>query len=127
MKLIRSKPELLAAIRARRDELDISHANIEELVGLPDRYLSKLISARPIKGLSAATLRNILDGLALGIVAVVIDENPEQAKRMRPRWVKRKRPPTTPGPLGASLNGANQRTFDFEDDERANDDESRSP
>jgi hypothetical protein len=126
-RLVRSVPEVLAAIRARQNELDITNANIEALVGLPDRYLSKLISARPIKGLSAATLRNILDGLALGIVAVVIDEDPEQAKRMRPRWVKRKRPPTTPttptasgasGASGASLSTANQRTLNFEDDER---------
>jgi hypothetical protein len=93
-RLVRSIPDLLATLRSRRDELDISHANIEALVGLPDRYLSKVISAKPIKGLSPAALRDILEGLALGIVAIVLDEDPEQAERMRPRWVKRQRPPT---------------------------------
>jgi hypothetical protein len=113
-RLVRSVPEVLAAFRARQNELDITNASIESLVGMPDRYLCKVVSARPIKALSPAMFRNLLDGLALGIVAIVIDVDPEQAKRMGPRWSKRKRPPTTPPATGASLSIANQRTFDFE-------------
>jgi hypothetical protein len=93
-RLIRSPDELRAAIRARRDELDLAHAPLEQVLGWSSGYLSKVIAAKPIKGLSAQALRDILDGLALGIVAVVLDEDPEQAERMRHRWVKRKRPPT---------------------------------
>jgi hypothetical protein len=91
---IKSTAELLDAIRSRKDELDISNATAEGIIGLPSGYLSKVIALKPIKGLSPAMFRDLLDGLALGIVAIVIDENLEQAELMRPRWVRRRRPPT---------------------------------
>jgi hypothetical protein len=94
-RVVRSREELLAVLRDRRDELDLAHAPLEQLLGWSSGYLSKVIAAKPIKGLSAQGFRDILDGLALGIVAIVIDEDPEQAERMKPRWTRRKRPPTT--------------------------------
>ena len=94
-RLIKSEEELRAAFRARRDELNVTHASLEVLIGLPDRYLSKVIAAKPIKGISPQTFRDILDGMALGIVAIVIDEDQAQAAKLEPRWVRRRRMPTT--------------------------------
>ena len=96
-RLIKSEEELRAAFRARRDELNVNHASLEVLIGLPDRYLSKVIAAKPIKGISPQTFRDILDGMALGIVAIVIDEDQAQAAKLEPRWVRRRRMPTVSG------------------------------
>jgi hypothetical protein len=113
-RIVRSRAELLAVLRDRRDELDVSHACLEGVIGLPAGYLSKVIAAKPIKGLSAQTFRDILDGLAMGVAAVVLVEDLEQAERMRPRWTKRKRPPTRGiRCVAASI----QQSFIFDDSE----------
>lgn len=108
-RIVKSPSELLAAFRDRRDELDVSHACLEGVIGLPSGYLSKLIALKPIKGLSPVALRDILDGLAMGIAAVVLVEDLEQAERMRHRWAKRKRPPTR----GEWCVASQQQSFSF--------------
>jgi hypothetical protein len=102
----RSVAQVLRIFRERQDELDISNASLEELIGVTTGYYSKVTAARPVKSLSAAMFQNILDGLALGIVAIVIEEDAELTRRMRRRWTKRKRPPTTASRSGASLSDA---------------------
>jgi hypothetical protein len=88
---IKSRDELLQVIRARRDALNISHETIDGLTGLPDGYSSKLLAPTPIKNLGPMSLGALLSALALGIVTVTIDEDPEQAAKMVNRWKPRRR------------------------------------
>jgi hypothetical protein len=89
--VISSEAELIEAVCARRDELELSHETIDDLAGLPDRYFSKLVGPSPDRGFGEMSLRSVLGALALGVAVVVLVEDPEQAKRMRPRWGQRRR------------------------------------
>ena len=42
-------PGMLAALRARVSELQISGERFDEFAGLPRGYLSKLVGARPVR------------------------------------------------------------------------------
>jgi hypothetical protein len=87
----RDLDELLTAIRARRDELQTTHAILDDLAGLQAGYVSKLLANPPIKSLGQISLGALLG--ALGI-ALHICEDPEQLARVRSRLAKRKyRPP----------------------------------
>ena len=92
-RIARSKADLVEILRQRRDELDISHETIDALTGLAEGYTSKLLAPKPIKNLGPMSFGAILGALALGVAAVLIVEDPEQARRMAARWQKRKRPP----------------------------------
>lgn len=86
---IRSQAELLDAIRARRDELNISHETIDDISGLPKGYTSKLLANPPMKNLGHKSLGDLMGALGMALVAV---PDPEQIARVEKRWVKRKRP-----------------------------------
>lgn len=86
---IRSMPELIEALRARRDALNISHETIDAISGLQAGYTSKLLAPQPIKGLGAMSLGALMGALAVGLLLV---DDPEQRARVEPRWQKRKRP-----------------------------------
>ena len=87
--MIRSMPDLLEALRARRDELELTHERLDTLAGWPDGYSGKLLAPNPIKNLGWQSL-----GLALGSlgIALVVVEDEEQIKRVQNRWIKRERP-----------------------------------
>jgi hypothetical protein len=88
-KLICSMPELLAAIRARRDALNISHETIDDLAGLPAGYTSKLLSPDPIRGIGYMSLGAVLGALGMALIAV---EDSAAVTRVHEKWVPRKRP-----------------------------------
>jgi hypothetical protein len=90
---IRSMPELLEALRARRDELNISHETIDNIAGMPSGYTSKLFAPEPIRGFGYASFGSVLGALGLAVVVVA---DPEQAKKVEKRWVRRKRPQKLP-------------------------------
>jgi hypothetical protein len=90
---IRSQAELLDAIRARRDELNISHETIDQIAGFQGGYTSKLLAPQPIKNLGPMSLGAILGALGLALVAVA---DPEAEQRVSKRWQKRKRPQKLP-------------------------------
>jgi hypothetical protein len=89
---VTSIEELLAALRARRDEIGITNESIDSIAGLPDRYASKLLSPDPSRSFGEMSLGSILGALGLGIATVVIHEDPEQTARVSHRWTQRKRP-----------------------------------
>lgn len=89
MTAIRGMPELVDAIRARRDELNISHETIDNIAGLQSGYTSKLLGPRPLKGFSHMSLGAVLG--ALGICLHVVDD-PTARAAVQGRWQKRKRP-----------------------------------
>jgi hypothetical protein len=88
-KLIHDMPGLLDVIRARRDELNISHETIDALCKFQDGYTGKLLAPEPVRGLGYGSLGALLGALGLGLVVV---EDSAAAARVRRNWVPRKRP-----------------------------------
>jgi hypothetical protein len=86
---IRSMPELIEALRARRDSLNISHETIDSIAGLQSGYTSKLLAPKPIKNLGPMSFGSLLGALGL---AVVVVEDPAAVVRVEKHWQKRKRP-----------------------------------
>jgi hypothetical protein len=93
IRVCRSREELLAVLRERRDELNISHGTIDGIAGISDGHFSKLVCARPLKNLGPISLGAILGALGLGIVKIVIEEDPKAIEQVSGRWTPRKRPP----------------------------------
>jgi hypothetical protein len=87
--MIRSMEDLLAALRARRDEIGVTHETIDEVAGWPSGYAGKLLSPSPIKNLGWMSLGVALDSMG---VALVMIENVEQRKLVEKRWIRRERP-----------------------------------
>jgi hypothetical protein len=87
--IIRSMEELLEALRARRDELQITHETIDDVAGWPSGYAGKLLAPSPIKNLGWMSFGLALDSMG---VALVMIENAEQRKLVENRWVRRERP-----------------------------------
>jgi hypothetical protein len=96
-------PELLAAFRARVEELDIPHVAIEEIGLLPDGYVSKVLAPNATKIIGMKALGGLLDGLDC-----VIELRPKDVpgKRFRERFVKRKIQPRFRGRKVAPIVGA---------------------
>jgi hypothetical protein len=87
--MIHSMLELLDALRARRDELQVSHQTIDHVAGFPDGYAGKLLAPEPIKNLGWLSFGLALDALG---VALILVENPDQVRLVEKRWIKRARP-----------------------------------
>jgi hypothetical protein len=60
-----SYSEMLEAIRARVNELQIHGERFDNFVGLPDGYFAKLVGARPIRRLGMVSFQPVLAGLGL--------------------------------------------------------------
>lgn len=101
---IRSMPELIAALCARRDELNISHETIDNIAGLQSGYTSKLLAPTPIKNLGPMSFAALLGALG---VAVVVVPDPKAIQQVENRWQKRKRPQKLPT-LSMPLRMANE-------------------
>jgi hypothetical protein len=86
-------PELVAALRARRDELQLTHEVIDDIAGWPAGYAGKLLAPEPIKNLGWSSLGDALDTLAIKLVVV---ENEEQRRLVESRWKRRERPRNAP-------------------------------
>lgn len=97
VQMIRSMEELLAALRARRDELQITHERLDDVAGWPSGYAGKLLAPEPIKNLGWMSLGLALDSLGIALVVV---ENPEQIRLVKGRWVRRERPQNAAPPAG---------------------------
>jgi hypothetical protein len=76
--------DLLAALRQRKEELNASMATIDEVAGLPQGYVSKLLAQ--IKGISRTSLGPLLGALGLKLLVV---EDPEALDRVRDRLTQR--------------------------------------
>ena len=93
LKLLRSPEDIVAALRARRDELNISHETIDAIALWADGYCSKVLAPKPMKGLGELSLPSLLEALG---VALVLVEDSAAADRVRQKWVERKRPQRKP-------------------------------
>ena len=72
----RSYDELVAALRARIGELNVTCESVDELAGLPTRYVSKLLAPtrRPIRQFGRASLGPLLQCLGVKLVLALDDE-----------------------------------------------------
>ena len=88
--MIRSMPDLLDVIRARREEVGISLETMDHIAGFPSGYSAKLLAPVAIKNLGWMSFGAALGSLGIALIAVP-DE--EQIKRVEKRWIPRERPP----------------------------------
>jgi hypothetical protein len=79
--------QLLEAIRRRIQELGLSYEVVNDLAGLQQNYLTKVISNPPPKRMSPFTQFLILQALGL---RVRLEEDPELIEKLKGRWSKRK-------------------------------------
>src|SRR5215468_7623680 len=70
---VSSYEQMLAALRARVNELQINGERFDEYAGLPRGYLSKLVGAKPIRRLGMVSFEPVL--AALGLRLLVIEDN----------------------------------------------------
>lgn len=76
--------QLIAVIRAWVVQLGVTYGSLDELAGLPERYVNKLLRPVPIKGLNRFSMGPLLGALGLKLVIAV---NTEQLERMAKRHV----------------------------------------
>ena len=96
-------PELVAAHRARRDELQITHETIDAIAGWAPGYAGKILAPDPIKNLGWMSLGSLLGTFGTMLLMV---EDEEQIKPVQGRWTRRERPVQTAAPaIGFSSEG----------------------
>jgi hypothetical protein len=69
-------------------ELDTTYECIDEIAGLQDRYLSKLIQRSPVRNFGPTTLSPVLGALGLKLLLVI---DTEKLAKLRPRYVPRRK------------------------------------
>jgi hypothetical protein len=77
---VSSYEQMLAALRARINELQINGERFDEFAGLPRGYLSKLVGIRPIRKLGMQSFGPVLAALGLRCLFV---EDPEGTERLK--------------------------------------------
>lgn len=82
---VRSYHELIAVLRTRADELDLTREAIEVGANLQPGYAAKLLAQVPIKGLGPLSLGPLLGILGLKLVVI------EDREVLRSQFPKRKR------------------------------------
>jgi hypothetical protein len=92
--LVHDERELIAAIRARLVELNVTHTALDAAALLPDGYAGKLLAPEPMKHIGSVSFWSILGTLGYRI-ALVHDE--ELLARFRDRLTPRERPPQAVG------------------------------
>jgi hypothetical protein len=78
--------ELVAALRARAEALDVSNLTLDEVTGLPSGYSGKVLGRSQILG--RLSLGLLLDALGLRLVVI---EDPEVFARIAPRLERRRK------------------------------------
>jgi hypothetical protein len=104
---IASYADLVAAVRKRLDQLNLSHETLDALTLLPDGYTSKLLSERPMKHLGPLSWV-IFE--TLGMTVMLVENSSSLARSRRSHaWQQRKLKPWWRGdrtrPSAAERNG----------------------
>src|SRR5215813_12062257 len=81
--------DVLHALRARAEEIDIGRLTIDELAGLSLGHASKVLADPPMKRMSVDTVTVIAPAMGLKLLLV---KDPDATAKMQRRWTKR-----TPG------------------------------
>lgn len=86
---IRSYGDLLAALRARADDLGVTREGLDAVTGLQNGYAGKLLAPVPIKSLGAVSMGPMLT--AMGCMLILV-EDAETLGRITSRVAKRVNP-----------------------------------
>jgi hypothetical protein len=78
--------DLVGAIRARIEQLDLPHFEVDQLAGLADGHTNKILNGKKMP--TAKTIARICGAVALVFEPKV---DAEREAIMRPQWVKRRR------------------------------------
>lgn len=78
--------EMVDVLRARKSELGLSDAVVDELTGLPTGYTGKVLGPARVKKMGALSLWLMLEVLAFDMR---LDSSVEKAAKMQERWEKR--------------------------------------
>lgn len=71
---IADEADLVAALRARAEELNVSRAEIDRVAGLPSGYAGKMLCIPPVKYAGPQSFWNIAGALGLAVQLVVDPE-----------------------------------------------------
>jgi hypothetical protein len=85
--VVRSYNDLVATLRARRDQLDVPHEILDEIAGLASGHTSKLLAPSRIKYIGDMSW-HLFEVLGLKVVVI---EDPAALARMRRRSAWRTR------------------------------------
>jgi hypothetical protein len=85
---VREYADFLAALRTWIYELDTNYTCVNDLAGLQDGYLAKLLARSPSRNFGRTSLSNVLGALGLKLLLVV---DAERLAKMRPRYERRKK------------------------------------
>lgn len=83
---IADEADLVAALRARAEELNVSRAEIDRVAGLPSGYAGKMLCIPPIKYAGPQSFWNVCGALGLAVQLVV---DPEATARFAGRMDQR--------------------------------------
>jgi len=83
---VRTYAQLVAALRARRDELQVTHEVLDAVSGLQPGWTSKLFCRQPMRRMGPLSLECMLGALGLKLT---ISEDPEALARVQPLLTKR--------------------------------------
>lgn len=90
LRTCRTLEGLIAILRERRDELDLTNETLEAAAGISDRYATKILSLRPVRRLGPMSLDALLGALALKICTITIESDEVVAAVMAPKWKPRR-------------------------------------
>jgi hypothetical protein len=82
--IVSSREDLLALVRRRQDDLNVSCLSIDDLAGLAQGHFSKISCG--LKGFGPLSLFLVLQALGL---RMKIEEDPDMVARLRARWTPR--------------------------------------
>ena len=83
----RSYDELIALFRQRCAELGTSMERLDDIAGLPQRYISKLLAPLPVKGIGKISLGPLLGCLGLSLT---VNEDAQALAKIKHRLVPNK-------------------------------------
>ena len=86
---IRSYDDLIVALRARKDRLQLTDATMDALAGWQSGYTGKLFGPSQVKKLGGLSFELALTTLGVRLELV---EDPEAVAMMERRWEQRERP-----------------------------------
>lgn len=84
---VRSYNQLIAVLRSRADELEVTRETLDHAAKLAPRYAQKLLAPVPVKNLGPNSLGGLLSVLGLALV-VVEDRRPTELPKREKRKVR---------------------------------------
>ena len=87
---VRDYTELIQALKNRMHELGVTMETLDDIAGLPTRYVSKIFAPRAMKTLGKISLGPLIGALGLKLI---VAEDAQQLALVRSRLTKRRSAP----------------------------------